>query len=72
MSQPTPPVSPAPSPASAGTVLTWIMTHRKALVAYGGVVVMLLTLAFPHATWLPFVVSALTAFGVHVTPNAKL
>lgn len=67
MSQPV-----TPAPASAGTVLTWIMAHRKALVAYAGVAVMLLTLAYPHATWLPFVVSGLTALGVHVTPNAKL
>lgn len=61
--------------ASQGTspskVLTWVMTHRKALVAYGGVAVMLLTLAFPHATWLPFIISAAAALGVQRIPNAR-
>jgi hypothetical protein len=49
----------------------WIAAHRKALVAYAGIAVMLLTQLYPHAHWLPYVIAAGVALGVHVTPNAK-
>lgn len=62
---------PAASPASPSGVVAWVMAHRKALVAYLGTAVTLLVFAFPHATWLPVVISLATALGVHATPNAK-
>ena len=48
----------------------WTAAHRKALVAYAGLALSLLSFAYPGANWLPVAVAAAAALGVHAVPNA--
>lgn len=56
-------------------IAQWAATHRKALLAYAGFAMTILTAVSQaehwHLTWLPLVAGALAAIGVHVVGNAK-
>ena len=53
------------------TLLNWVATHRKAIVAYASAIITILAVALPHTSpWYAVVIAIAGAIGVHTVPNA--